>query len=153
MQNMKQIVFVCTGNICRSPTAEGILLHKCHEMGRDDMIVSSMGSHGLTDWAATDYAQAVCQENGIDISSHRARPLIGEELQNPDLILCMEPFQRQFVQTFFPWLRDKVFLLGIWPKKRNRKGSIQDPMGGSLEEYQRIFSIIQGHIDRIFPLL
>ena len=150
---MKQIVFVCTGNICRSPTAEGILLHKCGEMGRDDLVVTSMGIHGLTDWPATDYAQEVCQENGIDISSHRARALIGEELQQSDLILCMEPFQRQFVQTFFPWLRDKVFLLALWPKTRNRKGSIQDPMGGSMEDYRRIFRIIEGHIDRIIPLL
>ena len=150
---MLNIVFVCTGNICRSPMAEGLLRHKWREMGRDDLIVSSMGIHGLNGSPATEYAQAVCEQNGFDISSHRARSLVGEELHQANLILCMEPAHKKFVQTFFPWHRAIVFLLGAWPEKETRKSSIADPMGGSYEKYQRIFSIIQNHIERIIPLL
>ncbi|UCD31898.1 MAG: hypothetical protein JSW04_02335 [Desulfobacterales bacterium] len=150
---MQKITFVCTGNICRSPMAEGILKHQYKEMGRNDLMVSSMGIHGLTGSPAVDYAQDVCEELGIDISSHVARPIIGEELQEADLILCMEPVHTKFLQTFFPWHRNKIFLLGAWPKNKARKSSIQDPMGGSIQDFRRIFNIIQGHIDRILPLL
>jgi len=150
---MLNIVFVCTGNICRSPMAEGYLRHKWQEMGRGDLNVSSMGIHGLDDSPATEYSQAVCKEHGVDISSHRSRSLVGDELQNADLIFCMEAAQKKFVQTFFPWHRDKVFLLAAWPEKETRKSFITDPMGASYEDYQRIFATIRSHIERTLPLL
>jgi len=65
----------------------------------------------------------------------------------------MEPVHTKFLQTFFPWHRKKIFLLGAWPKDKARKSAIQDPMGGSIKDFRRIFNIIQGHIDRILPLL
>lgn len=150
---MLNIVFVCTGNICRSPMAEGFLRYKWHGMERDDLIVSSMGIHGVIDSPATEYAQAVCKKNGFDISSHRARSLVGEELLKADVILCMEPVHKKFVQVFFPWCRDRVALLGAWPDKETRKSSIEDPMGGSYKKYQKIFTIIKEHIERIMPML
>jgi protein-tyrosine-phosphatase len=150
---MLNIVFICMGNICRSPMAEGLLRHRWKEMGRDDLIVSSMGTHGLNGLPPTEYTQAVCKENGFDISSHRARSLVDEDLQKADLILCMEPVHKKFVQTFFPWHRDRLFLLGAWPEKETRKSAIDDPMGGSLEEFRLTFSIIKKHIERILPLL
>jgi len=133
--------------------AESLMRHKWRETGRDDLQVSSMGIHGLNDIPATEYAQKVCKENGVDISSHRARSLVGEELQKADLILCMEPVHKKFVTTFFPWLRKKVFLLGAWPGKGTRKSTIVDPMGGSYKKYQQIFGAIDTHIQRIIPLL
>ena len=150
---MLNIVFVCTGNICRSPMAEGCLRYKWHGMERGALFVSSMGIHGVNDSPATEYAQAVCKKNGFDISSHRARSLVGEELLKADLILCMEPVHKKFVQVFFPWRRDRVALLGAWPDKETRKSSIEDPMGGSYKKYQKIFTIIKEHIERIIPLL
>jgi protein-tyrosine-phosphatase len=150
---MPHIVFICTGNICRSPMAEGLMRHKCKEEDRDDMTVSSMGIHGLNDYSATEYAQKVCENDGFDISSHKARYLVGDELQKADLILCMEPVHKKFIQTFFPWLHKKVFLLGAWPEKQTRKSAIKDPMGGSYEKYQEIYSLIKTHIERILPLL
>ena len=133
--------------------AEGLMRHKCKEEGRNDMTVSSMGIHGLNDYSATEYAQKVCEKDGFDISSHKARYLVGDELQMADLIFCMEPVHKKFIQTFFPWLHKKVFLLGAWPEKQTRKSAIKDPMGGSYEKYQEIYSLIKTHIERIFPLL
>lgn len=153
MGKTKIIIFVCTGNICRSPMAEGILRHRSKAKGRNDLVISSMGIQGLTNSPAVDFAQDVCAEKGIDISSHVARTIIGEELQEADLILCMEPVHSKFLQTFFPWHRNKIFLLGAWPKEKARKSAIKDPMGGSIEDFRRTFNIIQSHIDRILPLL
>ncbi|MCG6972307.1 MAG: hypothetical protein LJE66_04100 [Desulfobacterales bacterium] len=150
---IRHIVFICTGNICRSPMAEGLMREKAQKSGRRDLIVSSMGTHGLYNSLATEYAQKVCTEDGVDISFHKARYLMGDELEKADLILCMEPVHIKFVETFFPWSRKKIFLLGAWPDKATRKSAIQDPMGGSYEKYQQVFDLIKHHIERIFPLL
>jgi len=150
---MLNIVFVCTGNICRSPMAEGFFRYKWHQTERDDISVSSMGTHGLNDSPATEYAQAACKKNGFDISSHRARSLVGKELLKADLILCMEPVHKRFIQVFFPWYQDRVALLGAWPDRETRKSSVEDPMGCSYKKYLKTFSIIKIHIERIIPLL
>lgn len=150
---MINVIFVCTGNVCRSPMAEGLLRHKGLESGRKDLNVSSMGVRGLDNSPPAELAQEVCSEYGFDISSHRSRSLSGEELEKADLILCMEAAQKKFVQTFFPWYREKVFLLGAWPEKETRKSAIEDPMGGTREDFQRVFNVILHHVERILPLL
>jgi len=150
---MPDIIFVCTGNICRSPMAEGILRHRWMDIAGNDRTVSSMGVQGLHDSPATELARQVCAENGIDISEHRSRPISGDELQSADLILCMEPGHVSFLSTFYPWHSDRIALLGAWPGKPKRKHTVQDPMGGSLELYQKVFGIIEAHIDRILPQL
>ncbi|MBD3316546.1 MAG: low molecular weight protein arginine phosphatase [Chitinivibrionales bacterium] len=147
------VVMVCTGNICRSPMAEGILRDRWLKRGHDDLIVTSMGIHGLDNNPPTEAARRVCEEHGIDISSHRSRPLIGDELSDADLILTMDVVQREYVQLFFPIARDRVFLLGAWPGPENRKNIIKDPIGGSLRVYRKTFEIIEGHINRILEPL
>ena len=62
---MLNIVFVCTGNICRSPMAEGFLRYKWHQTERDDISVSSMGTQGLNNSPPTEYAQAVCKKKRL----------------------------------------------------------------------------------------
>lgn len=150
---MPDIIFVCTGNICRSPMAEGILRHRWTVAGVKDRTVSSMGVQGLDAAPATELARQVCAENGVDISGHLSRSLNGEELQTADLVLCMEPGHVSFINTFYPWHSDRVALLGAWPGKPKRKSAVQDPMGGSLALYRKIFNIVDTHIDRILPQL
>ncbi len=149
---MMQVVFICTGNICRSPTAEGILHKMWSDLGYGET-VSSMGISGLDHSPATENAQQVCREHGIDISSHRSRPLLGEELQKANFIFCMEPVHKRHLETFFPWYKERVFLLGAWPEKETRKSVIKDPMGGSIDLYRQIFDVIHHHIHRILPML
>ena len=150
---MANIIFVCTGNICRSPTAEGIMRHRLDAAGLNHIQVSSMGTHGLADSPASELAQQVCQAHGIDISAHRSRTLVGEEIQDADLVLCMEPVHREYLQTFFPWQRDNIALLGAWPEKEKRKHAIRDPMGATLKVYQQVYDLIESHVDRVLALL
>lgn len=133
--------------------AEGIFRFKARQTDRNDLTVSSMGIHGLDNQPASEFACQVCEEHGFDIFLHRSRPISGEELQRADLIFCMEKGHRQFMQTFYPWYRGKVFLLGAWPGKETRKSSIKDPIGGPIRAYRQTYDLIEKHIDRIWEHL
>ncbi len=139
--------------MCRSPIAEGILKNKLSALTRGDILVSSMGIHGIEGKPATEMAVDVCRQNNIDISTHRSRPLIAEELAKGDLIFVMEPVHKEFLHLFFPRVVQQTFLLGCWPGKENRKGIIKDPVGGKFDTYRKTFQTMQYHVERIIPFI
>jgi len=133
--------------------AEGIFKHRILQSGRSDLTASSMGIRGLDGEPASENAQIVCQEHGIDISDHRSQTITGEGLQEADLVLCMEKGHRKFMQTFFPWHRDRIYLLSAWPGKEGWKSTIKDPIGAPIKAYRIIFDLMTKHIDRIWEEL
>ena len=150
---MRQIMFICTGNICRSAMAQGILRTRWAGSGLDELTVSSMGIHGLDHQPACEPASRISLEHGVDISGHFSRPLGFDELNQADLIFCMEMVHKDFILLFLPHLVDRVFLLASWPDKDSPKCNIKDPMGGSGKDYRLAYDIIARHIDRIIPFL
>ncbi len=86
-----RILFVCTGNICRSPTAHGMLLHMLHESGITDVVVESAGTASAHIGHAPDpRTQAAAKALGYDLSSQRARNIVPEDFDRFDLILAMD---------------------------------------------------------------
>jgi protein-tyrosine phosphatase len=130
--------------------AEGILRHRMEAGDIYSIDVTSMGVSGLDHLPATEPAIQVCEEHGIDISAHRSRPIIGEEIQDADWVFCMEPGQQNFLNTFYPWHKDQIVLLAAWPEKPSRKSIVPDPYGRPIDFYRDVFDQITGHIDRIF---
>ena len=105
---MKNILVVCTGNICRSPTGE-YLLKK--ELGPDYNVMSA-GLGALVDHPAHEIAQKIAVQHGVDMSAHRARQINLDILKWADLVLVMEDGHKRELLRKYPWLEGKVFRYG-----------------------------------------
>ncbi len=137
----ENILTVCTGNICRSPMAEGII-HKLMA-GRTGVTASSAGTHALIGNSAADFAIIASAERGIDISAHRAR-MIGEEIiRDSSSILCMELSHVEWVLEIDPSAIAKTFSLAEFAGNGRSLKQIADPYGCSLREYRTCFAEIE----------
>jgi len=136
-----RILTVCTGNICRSPMAEGML--KKMPAGLRNISVASAGTHALTGNPATDFALIAAHEKGIDISGHRARLLEPALIQDSDIILCMEPSHAEWVISVSPSSAKKVYILADFSGPGKRLGKIADPYGCGIPEYRECINTIE----------
>lgn len=97
------VLFVCIGNICRSPMAEGFFAQAMPER-----MVCSAGLHAMVGHAADGCAIELMHERGIDLSGHRARQLASWMVREADLIVTMDSEQRRYIENVFPTARGKV---------------------------------------------
>ena len=139
-----KILTVCTGNICRSPMAEGIL--RAFFQADPFMTVSSAGTHAVACNPATEFAILASQEKGIDISCHSARLLDSVLISSSDMILCMEPSHAEWVLSIDSSIYEKVYNLADFSGVAGSGRKIADPYGCSLREYRVCFDEINSCI-------
>lgn len=131
--DIKNILVVCIGNICRSPMAEFLL-----KQDYPDLNVESAGISGLTGHPADDKAQLCMQRLNINISAHAAKKLNAQHLKKADLILVMSKNQKSHIEQTWPFTKGKVFRLGHWQNK-----NIPDPYQHDQAFFDEIFQLIQ----------
>ncbi len=132
---MKTILFVCTGNVCRSPMAEGLLRHALQ--GDSTVRVLSAGLGALDSQPATEASVDVMAELGIDISHHCSQSLRGTLLEAADFIFTMTRQQQDTIQAIYPMAAEKTFLLREFENAEVIGKDIADPIGQSIEVYRR----------------
>ncbi len=138
---MKRILFVCTGNICRSPMAKGLMAAELRRDGLDDQVtVESVGVYALEGKPASANAVTTLTQREIDISAHVARTLDVADLKTADIVLVMEEAHRRSIFYTAPQFLGKVFLLS---EMSGRHGDVEDPYGQALSEYERCADTLQ----------
>src|SRR3989441_4155468 len=131
---MKTILFVCTGNICRSPMAEGLFRHAVK--GRNDFRVVSAGVGAVEGVPPSDHAVRALKELGIDISRQRSRMLTADLVQQADYIFGMTHSHVDAITMLYPQAAEKTFLLREFDETLDSyENDISDPIGGSFEIY------------------
>lgn len=145
---MSVILFVCTGNLCRSPMAAGFLRHRLSEQGLDARHqVLSAGVWAVDNHPASEQAIAVMAERGIDISNHIAHTTTAKDIAEADLILVMSQEHEQTIRNTWPQYGWKVQRLSEMVGKRK---DIADPYGGPIEEYRACADTLEEYINQGF---
>jgi len=146
------IVFVCTGNTCRSPLAESLCRAKlslalgCQlgDLESKGFRIASAGVMAYPGDSATPEAALVAAELGADLSGHASRPLNAEMLAGATDVFAM-------TETHLAVLLSLIGGLGWEPKLLCGNDDLPDPIGGTLDEYRACARIIASHLDRLIP--
>jgi protein-tyrosine phosphatase len=144
-----RVLFVCTGNTCRSPLAAAALRHEL----RDDaerVEVSSAGTAALEGRPPTAEAIGVAARDGIDIGQHRSRRLNEAVVRGADLVLVMERGHLGAVRRLGvdP---ERTHVLDEWPAPGDPGLPVSDPFGASIEAYEECWRRIRRHVRRLVP--
>ena len=155
----RTVLFVCTGNTCRSAMAEGIFKKMLKERKEDNSSfnILSAGISALPGISSTPEAIKVMFEQGIDISQHHAQELREELIKKADLILVMANEHKEYIYKEFPFAQNKTFLLKKFTlnnktesnQNNERNYEIIDPIGRKIEFYRIIARELKENLEKL----
>jgi protein-tyrosine-phosphatase len=144
------LLFVCSGNTCRSAMAEALARKIAKRRGIEDLSVSSAGTNAWDNATATDEALLVGMERDLDLTGHRARKLTSAIVSEADLIFVMTPAHLEQVVQLGG--RGKVHVINEYASKV-QNGGIADPYGGDLEAYRQTADVLEQELEKLFDRL
>ena len=147
MKERRSILFVCTGNICRSPTAEAVLRH----LAREKSLELRIESAGLGDWHVGDppdeRAQHHAKNRGYDLSAQRARQVRGEDFERFDMILAMDRGHLHALQKLAPAHHHAKIRLFVEGR------DVPDPYYGGPDGFEKVLDLVEAHCKRLLQEL
>ena len=156
MTDSPSILFICTGNLCRSPMAQALflqLLQTTHPNEASQWRIESAGTWTEDGKPATMGAQVAISKFGLSLKNHRSAMVSREMMDNFNLVLVMEEGHKEALKIEFPQRANRIFLLS---EMVGARFEIKDPMGGEPVEYEsaahQIESLLEHGLDKILAL-
>ncbi|MBC7222894.1 MAG: low molecular weight protein arginine phosphatase [Anaerolineae bacterium] len=139
------VLFVCTGNLCRSPMAAGLFRKRLEEEGLEDAYeVRSAGVSAVEGAPASFNALRAMEEYGVDLGTHRAHLLTPDDVRQADVVVVMEQYHADAIVQRLPEEAHKVHLL---TELAGEEGDVEDVYGLGLEDYREAAEEIRGLLD------
>ena len=144
-ENVKNVLFLCKGNICRSPLAEVYFRSKLEsECG---ITVRSAGLDTTNGKPAHNFARQVAEQYGLTLEPHLTMQVVREMVEEADLILVMELAQLVSLLKLCPRVKSKAFVLSEF--SNGRRADIADPFSGTLDDFHKCFKLIRDSCDNL----
>jgi len=150
----KKVLFVCTGNTCRSPLAEAILKKRIAGTDMENRLeVFSAGLHAPDGQPATLLSREVAHSHGLYLDEHLSRALTCELIASAGLIIVMQKLHKVMLQKEISSQGKEIRLLGEFLKSGGDNADIHDPFGGDRQTYESCFDEISRAVDGLFEYL
>lgn len=143
-----RILFVCTGNTCRSALADAVARKVVVERALSDVEILSAGTSAWDSAPASDGALLVGLERGLDLSQHRAQTLSRELIRSADLVLAMGPHHLERVEALGG--SGKSYLLTDYASRGASARPVNDPIGGELDVYRATADELEAEVRKMF---
>jgi protein-tyrosine-phosphatase len=131
--------------------AEGILKDLLSPEALAHAEILSAGTGAVPGLPASAYSVSVCEEEGIDISGHRSRPLTPYLLDETDLVLTMEAHHREQAARLHPEAAERIHVLGVYAAGGEDAPGIPDPIGSDRDTYRRVYEGIHRQVQDALP--